>query len=103
MRHLMLATLLLSGCLLITSALAAQPSIGLDGYSAAPPRPYIVRAPQPFEVVTSRHVFHDSRLPRVADTQPSVIIRRYDADLGVYTDAVVRDREPRPPTRSAAR
>ncbi|MDD0977648.1 hypothetical protein [Pseudomonas fontis] len=103
MRHLALASLVLLGCVAVPTAIEAQDYYGPDSYggpapsfSSVPPGTYRMSAPQPFELVSTRHGFQDAQLPRIADRQPSVIIRSYDPDYGVYTDAVVRDREPRP-------
>lgn len=88
------------GCLVLATGVQA---LALEEYgrepmtfASTPPGPYRITAPGTFEVVVSRHTFRGSQLPRVAASKPSVLIRRYDAQLGVYVDERVTDREPRP-------
>lgn len=59
--------------------------------STVPPRSYIPTAPGEFIPIASQHVFHDSRLPTVADATVRVFIRSYDAERGVYVNEEVLD------------
>ena len=59
--------------------------------STVPPRSYIPTAPGTFIPIASQHVFHDSRLPTVADATVRVFIRSYDAERGVYVNEEVLD------------
>lgn len=59
--------------------------------STVPPRSYIPTAPGVFIPIASQHVFHDSRLPTVADATVRVFIRSYDAERGVYVNEEVLD------------
>ncbi|VVM90588.1 hypothetical protein PS862_03208 [Pseudomonas fluorescens] len=59
--------------------------------SSVPPRSYIPTAPREFIPIASQHVFHDSRLPTVADATVRVFIRSYDAERGVYVNEEVPD------------
>jgi hypothetical protein len=59
--------------------------------STVPPRSYIPTAPRAFIPIASQHVFHDSRLPTVADATVRVFIRSYDAERGVYVNEEVLD------------
>ncbi|PWK30709.1 hypothetical protein C7534_12618 [Pseudomonas sp. OV226] len=59
--------------------------------SIVPPGAYISSSPQTFIPVSSQHVFHDSRLPTVADASVRVFIRTYDEEHGVYVNQEVED------------
>ncbi|MCY1293411.1 hypothetical protein D9M68_374150 [compost metagenome] len=59
--------------------------------ASPPPRPFLAAPPGRFVVIPQRHEFHDARLPSLGNPRPRVLIRSYDAELGVYVDSVVRD------------